>query len=217
MTKTTKIAASVLMVGAVALSILPSAQANPITGTVSFTGGVTGYENTTGTGATSSDFTQDHSLVFAGVVVAPVAAQNTGTFAGLGGDSVTIYSPLQINPTGTPPVPGSAPLWSIGGTTLTFSVTTLNQSISTPPGSSLPNSALNLFGTGTLSDGIPADSVTGTWNATFTSAIGGAGQVTFSFNSSTGVTVPDGGTSLVILGLGLTALAGFARFRKQVA
>jgi hypothetical protein len=215
MTKTTKIAASVLMVGAVALSILPSAQANPITGTVSFSGGVTGYELSTGTGATSSDFSQDHSLVFAGVVVTPVATLNTGSYTGTGGDTVQIYSPLLINPTGTPPVPGTTPLWSILGTTLTFTVTTLNQTISTPPGSSLPNSALNLFGTGTLSDGNPADSVSGTWNANFTSALAG-GTATFSF-SSTSAQVPDSGTSLVFLGLGLTALAGFARFRKQVA
>jgi hypothetical protein len=194
-----------------------SAQANPITGTVSFSGGVTGYLNTTGTGATSSDFTQDHSLVFSGISVVPVSTLNTGTYAGLGGSTVTIYSPLQINPTATPPVPSPLPLWSIGGTTLSFTVTTLLQSISTPPGSSLPNSALNLFGTGTLTDGNPADSVTGTWNAVFSSAIGGNGQVTFSFGSVSGATVPDGGTSLMFLGLGLTALAAFAQFRKQVA
>jgi hypothetical protein len=217
MTKTIKIAASVLAMGAVALSLLPqSAQASPIQGTVSFSGGVTGYENTAGTGATSSDFSQDHSLVFNGITVNSSPAP-TLSYLGTAGDGVTIYSPLLINPTGTPPVPSPNPLWSINGTLLTFTVTTLLEQISTPPGSPLPNSSLTLFGTGTLSDGNPADSVSGYWNASFTSAVGGAGNVTFSFASSAGQTVPDGGSSLIFLGLGLTALAGFAQFRKQVA
>src|SRR5271165_882907 len=70
MTKTIKIAASALMVGAVALSLLPqSAQANPITGSVSFSGGVSGYTSSNGSGPANSDYTQDHSLVFSGITV----------------------------------------------------------------------------------------------------------------------------------------------------
>jgi hypothetical protein len=213
MTKTTKIAASVLVAGAVALSILPSAQASTITGTVSFSGGVTGYTGPSGPGIGSvvnADFTLDHSLVFNAdsVVASPLPS---GTYAGLAGTGVTIYSPLQINPTGTPPVPSPNPLWKINGTLLTFTVSTLIETVVTP-------NYMVLFGTGTLGDGVAADSNTGTWVATFTSAVdGGTGIATFGFNSSAAATVPDGGTSLIFLGLGLTALAGFAQFRKQVA
>jgi hypothetical protein len=221
MTKTIKIAASVMVAGAVALSILPqSAQATQITGTVAFSGGVTGYENTTGTGTSSSDFTLDHSLVFNNIIVNASPAP-TGNYAGTTGDAVTIAgnSPLLFNPTQTPPVPSPIPLWSINGTALTFVATTLNQTISTPLGSSLPNSSLNLFGIGTLFDGVAGDAVTGTWNANFSSSVGGVGAVTFSFESTAGATptVPDNGTSLIFLGLSLAGLGAFARTRKQVA
>ena len=44
-------------------------------------------------------------------------------------------------------------------------------------------------------------------------------DTTLTINSAslTRVSVPDSGMSLVLLGLGLTALGVFARFRKQVA
>jgi hypothetical protein len=206
MTKTFKIAYCGLVAGAVALfAVTQSAQAIPINGSISMHGDETAYVGTSGTGAVDGDLSTARSIVFNLAVVSTSPAPN-GSFTGLGGLSVTMAPFLNINPAVLP----AGAIWSVAGYSLTLS------SLSTLFAS---QTSLTLFGTGTFSDGIPADNTAGNWTATFTSSGPGTTGVTFGFNSSsTGIptTVPDAGSSLLLLGLGLTALAAFAKFSKQV-
>jgi hypothetical protein len=203
MTKTFKLVYCGLVAGAVALfAVIQSAQANTITGGISFNGNVTPYLNNTGTGTQASDYVSAHSVVFGPTVVSLGA---NGSFAGISaGTTVNMYAgALEINPPALP-FPVTSPLWSVGG--FTFTLSGLIESAVQP-------TFMALSGTGIMSDGIPADFNTGTWVATFTTE-----GSTFSWNSSSGATgtsVPDGGSSLLLLGLGLTALTAFVKFSKQ--
>jgi len=183
--------------GAVALS----ANATVINGGISFNGNVTAYLNSTGTGTIATDYTLAHSLVFS---TSFVSAGANGSFMGIAVNTpVLMYSPLQVNPPGLP-VPATSALWTVG--IYSFTLSTLTEPLDT-------STALELVGSGIMSDGNPADSNTGTWTATFTTS-----GSTFSWNSSssaTAATVPEAGTSLLLLGLGLTALGAYAQFRKQ--
>jgi hypothetical protein len=207
MTKTFKIAFVAVMVGAVILFANQSAQANLITGGISFNGNVTPYLNSTGTGTQASDFISAHSVNFGPTVV---SAGANGSFAGiLSGTPVTMYSPLVFNPP-TLPVPATSPIWSVtsGGVTYSLTLSVLTEPVDQA-------TFMTLTGSGILSDGIPADSNTGNWVATFTTS-----GSTFSWNSSSGSTtapaVPDAGSSLLLLGLGLVALGVFVKVSKQV-
>ncbi len=197
-TKVSKIALLVLVAGAVASTTIPqNAQASTIHGGISFDGSVTPYIANNGTGPVANDYTLAHSLVFGQSFV---AAGANGSFAGVAQDTqVSMYSPLQINPTALPI--GNQPLWTVNG--FSFTLTTLTEPSVSP-------TVLVLQGSGVISDSNPADSNTGTWVATFTTA-----GSTFSWNSSSAATVPDAGTSLLLLGMGLTALGAFAQIRKQ--
>lgn len=203
MTKTSKIALSVLMAGAVALTVVPdSAQANTIVGGISFNGNVTPYTTTDGTGTPAANYIVAHSVVFGPSVVSLGA---NGSFAGISaGTPVTMYSPLVINPPQLP-IPATSPLWqvTVGSTTFSFTLSTLTEPVDTA-------TAMELTGSGIMSDGNPADSNTGTWVATFTTS-----GSTFSWNASSSANVPEAGTTLLLLGLGLTALGAFASLRKQ--
>jgi len=90
------------------------------------------------------------------------------------------------------------PLWSVGG----FAFELLSLSIVNETSTSI---TLNGIGNVAHSD---FEDTTGTWAATMNSD----GRSTFSWSSST-VAVPDGGTSITLLGI---ALLGVGLFRKQV-
>ncbi|HUC86261.1 MAG TPA: hypothetical protein VL970_13775 [Candidatus Acidoferrales bacterium] len=195
--------------GTVALTVLPQqALAVPIVGSISFNGNVTPYVDSTGTGTVATDYSTAHSLVFGETFVAVGA---DGSFASVPQNSqVFVYSPLIINPPSLP-VPSTAPLWStsVGGFTFTLTLLTEDVLVS-------PFDTLTLRGTGVISDGNPADSNTGTWVATFTTAQSQDGE-TFSWNSSSKGNipgVPDGGASFILLGLGLVSVRAFSFFRK---
>src|ERR1035441_3740450 len=196
MTKTFKIAYCGLVAGAVALfAVTQSAQAIPISGSISMHGDEVAYVGTSGIGAVDGDLSTARSIVFNLAVVSTSPAPN-GSFTGLGGLSVTMAPFLNINPAA---LPGTA-IWSVGGYSLTLtSLSTLFAS----------QTSLTLFGTGTFSDGIPADSTAGNWTATFTSSGPGSTGVTFGFNSSSAnvPSVPDARSSLLLLWPGLTGLA----------
>jgi hypothetical protein len=215
MAKTLKIANLGLLSGAVALVLAgQTAQANTITGGISFSGNVTPYLSSTGSGPVATDYISAKSLVFGPSFVANGPTQ---TFAGITPITtpVTMYSPLVINPPQLP-VPATSALWAVtfGGVTYSFTLSTLTEPVDQA-------TFMTLTGSGIMSDGTPADSNTGTWVATFTTA-----GDTFSWNSSSGASgpstpgTPDGGVTLMFLGLGLVLLAGYARFRpigKQAA
>jgi hypothetical protein len=196
------------------LSLVPmTTQAVPFTGSISFNGNMTAYTGTAGSGPIASDFTTAHSIVFGTTYV---SAGANGSFSGIpqGATVTSVYSPLQINnPTlGQAVLPASS-LWAVGG--FTFTLSTLIEPFCSP----------NIFilqGVGTFHDnGAVYSDTTGTWSATFTSASANTG-VTFSWNSSSAAVpppnvTPDSGTSVLLLGMGVLALAGFAGVRRQVA
>jgi hypothetical protein len=188
----------------VALAALPlTSSAVPITGSISFNGNVTPFVTTTGTGTVAANYSDAHSLVFAETFV---SAGANGSFASVPLNSqVTLYSPLEVNPPGLP-VPPTTPLWTTAIGDFSFTLTTLTEDVLTSP-----FNTMTLRGTGTLSDGNPLDTNTGTWVATFTTATSGSG-VTFSWNSSAQADIPsvaDGGPTAILLGCGLLGLSLF--------
>lgn len=179
----------IIMAGAVAtlVSFSTSVQAIPISGGISFSGNYSIPSGTTLLTATSITFPLNQTAV----------TSANGTFGAAGivfGNIVTMSSPLSINPTVTPVIS----LWSIG--IFSFNALTLIQSDQTA-------TTLTLRGTGLILDGNAADTVNGQWLATFNTLTG-----TFSYSASAG-SVPDGGMTVMLLGVALT---GLCLFRKKV-
>jgi hypothetical protein len=177
-----------------------SADAAAIHGGISFNGNVTAFLSSSGMGSEAMDFMDAHSLVFGSTVV---SSSPTGTFSPItAGTSVSIYSPLIINPA-TLPTPSTKALWqvSFGGTTYFFTPSSLTEPVDT-------SNALELSGTGTFSDSISsADNTPGTWVATFTTS-----GCTYSWNCSSKATpVPEPG-SVALLSMASVGL--LARRRK---
>jgi hypothetical protein len=190
-----------LMAAAVVLmSLTASVQAVPIRGSISFNGDETAFSGTGGTGSVDGDLSTAKSIVFNSTTVSTAPAPNQ-SFTGLGGLAVTMTPFLNINPAALP----AGAVWSVGGFSMTL--TSLG-TIGSPTQTSLV-----LGGFGMLSDGIPADNNTGIWTATFTSSGPGSTGVTFSWNSSSSGTVPDGGTTVLLLG---AALSGLGLLRKKL-
>jgi hypothetical protein len=119
-----------------------------------------------------------------------------GAFSSLFLAPVSMYSPLAINPTALP----AGPLWSVGGFALTLS--SLIETDVHPD-------TLTLRGVGMIHSTNPSLSDTsGKWVATFNS-LGN----TFSWSSSSSA-VPDGGLTLVLLGM---AVSGLGFMRRKIA
>lgn len=168
---------------ALALGLGLSAQATTISGGLSFAGNYT---------PNTSDLTTATSITFGSTFVTSA----NGTFAIFApGTSVTMASPLAINPTVTPVLS----LWSIGG--FSFDAFSLVQSAQTA-------STLTLTGTGVIHNGNPADDAAAQWIATFNTL-----SDTFSWSASTG-TVPDASSTLMMLG---GALSGIGMIRRKLS
>jgi len=205
----TKSHALLLSAGALALAVTDNLTAAPINGSISFNGNVTPFVSSTGTGTVASDYSLAHSLVFGQTFV---SAGADGSFAAVPQNStVTLFSPLRINPPGLP-VPATTPLWTtaIGG--FSFVLSTLTEDVLVSP-----FNTLTLRGTGELEDGNPLDNNSGTWVATFTLAGANAGE-TFSWNSSAKADVPgvaDTSGCFMLLGLSMVSLGAFGRLCKD--
>ncbi len=145
------------------------------------------YTTDTGDINTATKFTS-----FSNVFVTSVSGSYSGV--GTGGSSpVVTQNPFQFKPILVPsPV---SPLWTFttGGNTYSFDLLALT-SVSQPG-----DNTLTLKGTGTLHITGFADTV-GTWIFTANQA-----SSTFSFSSSNGA-VPEGGSAIALLGLGLVAV-----------
>jgi hypothetical protein len=152
-----------------------NAQAAPIAGSVAFSGAFTAYISSTGTGATTDDLTAAHSIVFTGITTVSSVA---GAFTGIpvpGIVPVTMNS-LVINP---PALPIALWQFSYGGTNYSFTLSGLTEPY-------FSSSQLVLTGSGTMSDGNPANSNAANWNASFSAFQGifGWGSSTFSSNNN---------------------------------
>ncbi|MGI9087624.1 MAG: hypothetical protein ACR2HH_07800 [Chthoniobacterales bacterium] len=164
------------------------AQAIPISGGISLAGT---YRTDTGDINTAKSFTS-----FSGVFVTSVA----GSYSTVSpGQSVT-QNGFTFNPFSGPVIP----LWTFmsGGRTYSFDLTALTGR--DQPG----DNTLTLRGFGTLhisGTGPTYDDTVGTW--VFTANQGGG---TFSFSSSNSA-IPEGGSALALLGLGLVAVEALRR------
>jgi VPDSG-CTERM motif len=179
---------ALLATGVLSCALLSQeAQATPINGTIQFAGAVAFNTNSLAT-ATRVNTWFD---VFNNAGFSNVTGGNTGDFAGIApGTQAAMAQPWTFKPSTA--TPG---LWSVGGFTfdlLTASVVTQNPS------------NLTIEGTGIVS-GNGFDTTNMDWNFTSQSS-GGRTHTKFSF-SANGATTPDSGTTLMLLGAAVGALA----------
>ena len=172
-----------------------SLQADPITGTTGFTGSFS---------AANPDLTTTADVLT--ITTASLNGIPTGSFVGgvLTGftPSVTINNP--VNPTFT------NPLWqvTVGSHIFDFNSTSNNTITDTM-------NINTITGTGIVTDSSDGDTANGTYNMSFNVTQAGA-QATFTWNGTTGATpsVPDSGTTALLLGI---ALSGLGIIRRKLA
>ncbi len=178
------------MAGAVAavVAVTMSVQAVPINGSIGFTGTYTQNGGTYGNLTTATSFSVNTVSV----------ATTTGVFVGAG--SPTFASPIAVNPANN--LLPNVQLWSVlvGSTTYRLFVSTESESLDSA-------TQVNLIGTGTITDGNSADDTFGVWQLGF----GVAGSA-FTWQS-TSASVPDGGATVMLLGI---ALSGVALLKKKL-
>ena len=192
-----------LKVGAVlaVAAFTATVQAVPITGSINFQGGtatLNGSISSGAGGATAITSFDGSPTVNNAANVGP-----TGSFAGTGGDAVTfISSGFTFSPSLSPnPV---NPLWTFtaNGVTYSFILESVESSIGVGP-------TLNLAGTGLFEitgGNTDYDNTLANWTFSTT----GTGPATFGFvagNTAAEATVPDGGTTVILLGAALSGLA----------
>ena len=177
-----------------------SSQAIPITGSISFAG------TTTIDGVNFISATKFMS--FQNVTVGADSALS-GSYVGTSGAKVTVTPFTWSPPTASTPI---NPLWTFKVDTLTYSfdLSVLHQDYASLTG-------LLLSGTGTAhitGTGSNSQDTTGNWNFSAQTL----GLSTFTFSSSTTIpaaTVPDGGSTVIMLGASLLGLGLVGR--KQTA
>lgn len=176
------------MAAVVVMGFSSNVQAALITGHISFS-----TENGTWQGNNNDINTISSIVTFGNVSV----TSSSGSFSAIAPNTpVTMQGFNFATPT------FNNPLWSVGG--FTFNLTSITGITRTDS----VIDTLGLSGFGTISNGI--DSATGFW------AWSGElnGQATFSFSSTTIAQVPDGGTTVMLLG---GALAGLGLLRKKLS
>jgi len=197
--KNGKLTAIALVVASVGYTV--SVQAVPISGSIYFTGGATLNGSGTDGLADATAFTGFSNLgvltatgSYSPILVNGVSSVSFQTFSFAGG--VLSPSPLQY-------------LWSVtddSGNTYTFEAT--DAMIVSQYINSDGTSFLNITGGGyAFVNG--GDQTAGAWSITDTGS--SPTQATFTFGSATAV--PDGGTTVMLLGV---ALSGFVLFRKKL-
>jgi hypothetical protein len=174
------------IVAVVMASLSMTAQAIPISGAIAFSGGTT----LNGSLASATAFTGYSDVQIA------TATPPTGTYAGLP-TGVSSPSPITFADFTFNPVPVSSfVLWTFNYGGLTYSFTASSVLVN------LQNSSfLNISGNGTASI-TGYDTTAGSWTITVTGS-----DTVLAFASSASVNgVPDGGTTVLLLGAALAAL-----------
>ena len=187
-----KLSKTILAMVAVAASGLAcqQAQAIPITGSMTFTGGAKFDTASLATASTVNTFSNTN------------VQDADGSFTGISGP-VTMSAPWTFAP-----VPGLArpALWSIGGFTFDLAGTT---AVERPKVGNIQ--FLVITGVGTLFGPAGFDPTHVTWSFSTQSPSSGGN---FSFSASTSA-VPDGGMTVTLLGAALIGLAAYrAKFAK---
>lgn len=186
---------NLLLTGAALVACAASLQADPITGTTGFTGSFTAANNNL---TTSPDAIT--------ITTASLNGVPTGSF--VGGVLTHFSSPIILNNPVNPTF--GQPLWTITVGTHVYSFT------STSDTTILDTANINtITGTGIVTDSSDGDSAPGTYNLSF-NVTGAGGGVTLTWNGTAGSTtpLPDGGTTVMLLG---SALAGLGLIRRKLA
>jgi len=161
------------------------AQAVPITGAITFAGGVTlnsGSVNTATQVLTWLDESGDM----------PTVQSGSGSFAGLDGQTAIFAFPWTFGS-------GQAALWTVGGFTFNLISSTII--------SQMGDGFLAVSGTGTISGNGYATTTGVTWNFTVQDD---ASNGVFSFSGASEA-IPDGGPTVALLGLALAGIEGIRR------
>jgi hypothetical protein len=168
--------------------LAPALHASEITGSIGF--GSLGVNITGGTDlASSTSFTLN----------SPFITTETGVYTGVAPLTPITFNGFEFNP----PVASVNPLWTftIGGLNYSFDATSVTSSF---------NSTLDEWDIG--GNGVAMitgyDATPGTWNLNL--AQSGA-TIVFDSSAAESPSVPDGGSTLMLLGGGFVGLAGFAR------
>lgn len=133
-----------------------------------------------------------------GIGLGPIVQIGTGDYAGIAAGAVATWSGFSFNP----PVASVTPLWTFLISGITYSFDSDSMVVSHPDAFTW-----NISGTG-IAHITGFDDTVGTWEVTAT----GSGT-TFTFGASTSA-VPDGGTTVLLLG---AALSGLALVRRRLA
>jgi len=175
---------SVLAAGLLGCALLcQQAQAVPITGNITFKGGVTLNTANVGTATQVTAW------------LTPQVDSRDGSFAGIAVNApVTMTAPWTFTA-------GLANLWSVGG--FTFNLTSSAILFQNATG-------LLVQGTGTITGPAGFDATQGSWRFS-TQSPGSGTPLDFSFSGATGSAVPDGGLTVALLGFALMGIAGLRR------
>jgi VPDSG-CTERM motif len=181
---------TILVVGLVSCGLLcQEAHAIPITGTVTFAGGVEMDTGTVNTATMVTGWLDQMGNM-------PHVTSRDGSFTAfvMIGDTATFHAPWSFNSGAI------ASFWSVDN----FTFDLIASSIVSQAGG-----FLTVSGTGTIS-GNNFDPTSGSWS--FTAQDQPAGGV-FSFSASTSA-VPDGGSAVALLGLAFAGIEGLRRFLR---
>jgi hypothetical protein len=163
-------------------------RATPITGSIGFTGGYVQNGGTQGNLTTATSMSIINSTI----------GFTSGNF--IGATLLNFTTPINVNPT-----VGLGQLWQVlvGTTTYTFAATSASQNLTTHTG-------LHILGTGTISNGNAADTTAGTFQLGF-----GVSGDAFQWQSTSTAAggVPDGGSTVMLLG---ASLAGLSFIKRKV-
>lgn len=173
------------------------AQAVPITGDITFAGGVTLNTASAGTATEVTSWTGP------GGTGMPVVISDDGSFSGIAsGTAVTFSAPWFFN---SGPV---ANLWSVGGFTFNLTSSKIAYQGGSPAG-------VLVDGIGSVSgNGLDSEAMSWSFSTSDPGAIG-VDSLVFSFQAASGTTgtVPDGGTTAMLLGVGVL---GLGLLKKQM-
>jgi hypothetical protein len=189
-------------IATVALGLGGIAQAVPISGDITFAGGVTLNTSSAGTASEVLNWTGP------GGTGNPIVISDDGSFSGIAaGSTATFASPWFFNS-------GSvAALFNVGG--FTYNLTSSQVVFQGAGPNGLPPGVL-VDGIGSISgNGLDSEAMTWSFSTSDPSALGVEGAI-FSFQvaaGSTGGSVPDGGTTAMLLGLGVL---GLGLLKKQI-
>lgn len=186
-----------LIIGILGLALSFTASAVPINGSINFDGGTMTFNSTAVTS-------------FGGTTVVNGAAglAPTGSYTGTAGTTVT-FQPGGF--TFSPSYSGTNPLWTFvfGGNTYSFALNSVTSSAYVAGGGlTLPSLTVHGVGMLSISGGTYSDTT-----GSFVLASAGSGPTTFGFTAGN-VAVPDGGSTMMLLGSALSAL-GLMKFRSS--